>query len=200
MNREEADEELTRELENFVPESPRIFELREGESVDFSEIGVRGFRLAGKGLKVAEWSDGSRSVMGPAQAVVEVIEKWAFVLLVGSASPRHLDGREIALLRRQAGLTQETLASALGVAREHLSRMERCREPVTKTMSLAVLRVMESHLPAVVNALPADTRQANAAVLAAVQDRLTAAFAGEYPATHLPGGTTATLTALPAEA
>jgi transcriptional regulator with XRE-family HTH domain len=55
-----------------------------------------------------------------------------------------MTGKELRRLRTQAGLTQRTLAQALGMTTNYIARLERGEVAVREVVRLAVLRVVES--------------------------------------------------------
>ena len=54
-----------------------------------------------------------------------------------------MQGSELKALRKQAGLSQAELASAIGMARETIGLMERDAAPIEKRTELAVRYVVE---------------------------------------------------------
>ena len=49
-------------------------------------------------------------------------------------------------IRKDLGLSQDELAQRIGISREHISRMENSREPISTVIKLAVLQVRAAEI------------------------------------------------------
>ncbi len=155
---------------------PRYRRLRAGECIELEEIGVRGVFLAGTGVEIGEYKDGSCSVVLPRPDLLEQIRTVVFVELV-SARCRTLDGADIRFLRRFLEWKQEGLAAALGVKRETVCRYETGKDPVPAAVSLAVQRLCLPGMIEALNAMPPELRNLNRRHYDRIQDLL----AREHP-------------------
>lgn len=146
------------ELSASTASVPAMRELRPGEWVDVSEeIGLRGMAISGPGIKVADFGGGSLSCVLAAPLHRMLIDI-AFLELL--TLERALEGREIRLMRRRAGMTQAELAVALGVGRDTLISYEKRGTNEMQT-SLAIQHLMGRLMEDVVSQWSIDIQQIN---------------------------------------
>ena len=151
---------------------PKIRNLRKGENIEFRELGIPNVFLSGTGLRVAEFADGSRSVVLPPREILEIYEIFAFAELV-TCDCGKLDNAEVYFLRRMMGMTQRQFADSLGLARETISRLENDKERTTTTNAMAIQRLCMPKVIEFLNRLPASIRSLNRANFARILDLLT---------------------------
>ncbi len=151
---------------------PKIRHLREGERIEFRELGIPNVFIGGTGVRVAEFPDGSVSVVIPPRAVLEMFEKFIFAELAAGDSAR-LGKAEVYYLRRMMKMTQQEFADALGLARETVCRIEKGKEKVATTVAMAIQRLCAPKVAEFLNQLPAGVRKMNRENCARIQSFLT---------------------------
>jgi len=162
-------------------EIPVIRNLRKGETVEFHELGIPNVFLSGSGVRVAEYPDGSKSVVLPPLPVLEMLEKLVFAELV-ICDCGSLDKSEVYYLRRMMDMTQQQLADFLDLTRETISRLENGKERISTTVAMAIQRLCIPQAVEFLNHLPAEVRKLNRAHLTRFQDFL---VCKHTEATHL---------------
>lgn len=150
---------------------PTIRRLRKGETVEFHELGIPNVYLSGSGIRVAEYPDGSKSVVLPPLPLLEMLEKFVFAELV-ICDCGSLDKSEVYYLRRMMNMTQQQLADLLDLTRETISRLENGKEKISTTVALAIQRLCIPQAVEFLNHLPAEVRKLNRANFARFQDFL----------------------------
>lgn len=159
--------------------------MREGETVDYSIIGVPGLVIKGPGIDVFEYPDGEiqpivPNLMGLMQCVTTEILLRRTVM--GTKE-------ELRFVRQTMRLTQEELAERAGLARETISRIENGKLALSRSVWQAVRGVGFDFIFARVNDLPQGVREDMRSMLSSVQDLLSSMAEGinvelpERPAT-----------------
>lgn len=146
--------------------------LRDGEWVDFSEIGVPGVQLSGAGVKVAVHADaGNRITVSIPRKVVRDIETFIFATIVFWEEV-HICRTELHFMKVYAGMKLVELADKLGVPADEMRKFVESGEgQFPKSKELRAL--MRSKAVEGLMNLASHIRAMNSENMAHVQDTLT---------------------------